>query len=139
MRPRTPLSWFDEKKLLEGERLLREARAQIHCAHAPTWWEGILILTTDRLFFLPDVEREGMWPAAAFWLRDIDVIEQPAPDRLRVRAALDKTEFRFARGRFLAKRPERIDWPREIREAVQHARPGAHFGEQDRSNGRTAG
>jgi hypothetical protein len=63
-------SWFDVDKLLEGERLLRSVPARIRTDAPPHWWEGELILTSDRLFFLPSVDvpfHEG----AAFWLRDV--------------------------------------------------------------------
>ena len=65
-----PNTWFDESKLLPGERIVRQATVRLRIETPPWWWSGTLFLTTDRLFFLPLVQHplEG---ATAFWLADI--------------------------------------------------------------------
>ncbi len=63
-------SWFDDEKLFPGERIARAGRAWYRTAAAPGWWEGELILTTDRLFFLPNVDNASIG-SVAFWLRDV--------------------------------------------------------------------
>ena len=47
--------WFDHEKLLPGESLVREGFARLRTVEPPYWWEGDLILTSERLFFLPNV------------------------------------------------------------------------------------
>ena len=49
-------TWFDSRMLLAGERFVRSATARLRTAAPPHWWEGELILTSDRLFFLPFAE-----------------------------------------------------------------------------------
>ena len=85
-------SWFDGDKLLPGERLLRSAPARIRTDAPPHWWEGELILTSDRLFFLPSVD-EPFLDDAAFWLPDI--ASWRAGRRNRLLVVVDDVEREF--------------------------------------------
>ncbi len=76
-------SWFDDEKLLAGERLVRSAAARLRTDTAPLWWEGNLILTTDRLFFLPLAENP-LIADVAFWVRDIAQVSRAGRNRLFV-------------------------------------------------------
>ena len=76
-------SWFDEEKLLPGERLVRSSLARLRSDATPRWWEGQLILTTDRLFFLPFVENP-LTADVAFWVRDIVQASRAGRNRLFV-------------------------------------------------------
>ncbi len=78
-------SWFGSEKLLPGGRLLRSAPARIRTDAPPHWWEGELILTSDRLFFLPSVD-EPFLDDAAFWLRDLASWRSARGNRLLVAA-----------------------------------------------------
>lgn len=64
-------AWFDDAMLLPGERLVRWGAARLCIDGPPGWWEGRLILTSERLFYLPDAERDRIGPAA-FWLTELD-------------------------------------------------------------------
>jgi hypothetical protein len=77
-------SWFDDEKLFPGEQRVRNGRVRIRTADPPHWWEGTLILTTDRMFFLPDVDNP-LLGNTAFWLAEIRRVEQVAPNRIRIR------------------------------------------------------
>ena len=85
-------SWFDSDKLLDDERLLRTAPARVRTAAPPHWWEGELILTSDRLFFLPAVD-DPLLPDVAFWL--IDVTEWRAASRNRILVTAEDVEHEF--------------------------------------------
>lgn len=76
-------SWFDDEKLFPGERLVRTGRAWFRAPVAPRWWEGELVLTTDRLFFLPDVDNQTIG-YAAFWLADVTDAATAGRNRLLV-------------------------------------------------------
>lgn len=76
-------SWFDEEQLLPGERLIRSGLARLRTDVTPRWWEGQLILTTDRLFFLPFVENP-LTADVAFWVRDLVQTSRAGRNRLFV-------------------------------------------------------
>jgi hypothetical protein len=78
-----PRTWFDADKLLPGERLVRTGPARLQIAAPPHWWAGHLILTTDRLFFLPNVE-SPLVHDAAFWLDDVVQAARAGRNRLFV-------------------------------------------------------
>jgi hypothetical protein len=63
-------SWFDASKLLAGESLVREDRARVRIEAPPHWWEGTLVLTTERLFLIRHVEHPTE-EHTAFWLAEI--------------------------------------------------------------------
>jgi hypothetical protein len=84
-------TWFDSGKLLEGERLVRSAPARVRTDAPPYWWEGELILTSERLFFLPAVENPLLSDIAC-WLVDLKECRPAGRNRFRVAAAeLDRT------------------------------------------------
>jgi hypothetical protein len=62
--------WFDESKLLSSERIVREGTARLRIPGPPYWWEGTIVLTSDRLFFLPHVDQVRL-DQTAFWLNEI--------------------------------------------------------------------
>jgi hypothetical protein len=49
----------------------------------PGWWEGTLVLTSDRLFFLSYVRNPLVDTEAAYWLADLEAAEA-GRNRLRV-------------------------------------------------------
>ena len=63
-------SWFDEEKLFPQERIVRSSRAWMRTSQPCRNWEGELVLTTDRLFFLPEIEHP-LIGGAAHWLSSI--------------------------------------------------------------------
>jgi hypothetical protein len=63
--------WSDDTMLMRGERRLRHGAARQRIDSPPGWWEGCLILTSERLSFLPDVESDGVSPAAC-WLSEVE-------------------------------------------------------------------
>ena len=116
-------SWFDSDKLLPGERLLRSAPARIRTDAPPHWWEGELILTSDRLFFLPSVD-EPFLDDAAFWLADIDSWRSARRNRLLV--VVDDVEREFE---LMSTQPVALiarsapRWARDLASARAVARP----------------
>jgi len=116
-------SWFDSEKLLPDERLLRSAPARIRTDAPPHWWEGELILTNHRLFFLPSVE-EPFLDEAAFWLADLASWRTAHRNRLLVVAGGVEREFELMSpapvalvGRSAAR------WARDLARARAAARP----------------
>jgi len=116
-------SWFDVDKLLEGERLLRSMPARIRTDAPPHWWEGELILTSDRLFFLPSVDVPSL-DDAAFWLCDVASWRTAGRNRLLVVIGGVRREFELAApatagliGRSAAR------WARDLARARAAARP----------------
>ena len=63
-------SWFGDAQLLPGERVIRTGAARIRIKARPGWWEGRLVLTSDRLFFLPDAEHPNV-ETTAVWISDV--------------------------------------------------------------------
>lgn len=63
--------WFDDAMLLPGERLVRRGAARLCIDGPPGWWEGRLILTSERLFFLPDAGHDRIGPVA-YWLTELE-------------------------------------------------------------------
>ncbi len=116
-------SWFGSEKLLPDERLLRSAPARIRTEAPPHWWEGELILTSDRLFFLPSVD-EPFLDDAAFWLADVASWRSARRNRLLVAADGVEREFELTSpspmplvGRSAAR------WARDLANARAAARP----------------
>ena len=87
-------SWFDSDKLLGDERLVRNAPARVRTAAPPHWWEGELILTSDRLFFLPAVD-DPLLDDVAFWLVDLTDWRAASRNRLLVETADAEHEFQL--------------------------------------------
>jgi hypothetical protein len=116
-------SWFDDEKLLRDERMVRSGRVRLRTDTPPYWWEGSLILTTDRLFFLPDVENPLLDPVA-FWLADVTLMWREGRRRFRVDGRDSRATF-LALG--LTGRHERA-WLHAIESARAGARPRSAFG-----------
>ena len=64
------LSWFDERMLPRGEDLIFESHVRLHTDAPPFRWDGSLVLTSERLFFLPHIDNPALG-RLAFWLSDI--------------------------------------------------------------------
>lgn len=77
--------WFDDEKLLHQERMVRSGRVRLRTETPPYWWEGKLILTSDRLFFLPDVDNPLLEPVA-FWLSEVALVSRDGARRFRIDA-----------------------------------------------------
>jgi hypothetical protein len=90
-------SWFDSDKLFDDERLVRSAPARVRTAAPPHWWEGELILTSDRLFFLPAVD-DPLLDDVAFWLLDLKDWRAANRNRLIVAASDAEHEFQLVAG-----------------------------------------
>jgi hypothetical protein len=107
-------TWFDGGKLLEGERMVRSAQARVRTDAPPHWWEGELILTSERLFFLPTVENP-LLSDVAYWL--VDLRECGSAGRNRFRVATGELESTF---QLLSRSPSGIightatSWVRDI-------------------------
>jgi hypothetical protein len=76
-------SWFEPSMLLAGESLVREDRVRIRIDAPPGWWEGAIVLTTERLFVLPDVTHPSE-PHVAFWLSEISSVDRLSRQRFAV-------------------------------------------------------
>jgi hypothetical protein len=89
---------FDEAQLLPSDRLVRSGTARLRIPEPPYWWEGTLILTSDRLFFLPHVDQVRL-DQAAFWLHHLTSWERAGRNRFRVAAAGEESTFHLIGGR----------------------------------------
>jgi hypothetical protein len=126
-------SWFDREKLLPDESLIRQGPVRVRTPLAPPgWWEGTLVLTSDRLFFLSFVHNPLVDTEAAYWLADIEVSEA-GRNRLRVhpkgnRAASVTFQFLGARLDLQGLFGERGSaWRDEVVRAQLRARPSYTF------------
>ncbi|MBI2724333.1 MAG: hypothetical protein HYX50_04650 [Chloroflexi bacterium] len=97
-------SWFDSAQLLAGERLIRSAPARVRVPGPPGWWDGRLVLTTDRIFFLATSERADD-ARIAFWLTDVVQASARPEGRLLVFAHSGDALFGLEEG------PLRRAWP----------------------------
>jgi hypothetical protein len=107
-----PRSWFDSEKLLPRERLARIGPARLRVNGPPHWWEGMLILTNDRLFFLPEVDDASVGEAA-FWLADLTAVDVAGRGRISVVAGRMNATFELIGPMLFAGRRARL-WLREI-------------------------
>ncbi len=120
-------TWFDAEKLLPGEELVRSGSAQLRIDTPPYWWEGVLVLTSDRLFFLPHVHNPFL-DRTAFWLRDLLDHAPAGRNRLHVR-----THDEAALLHILDASPRAVvgaaasTWLRLIRQQMRVARPASAF------------
>ncbi|MEX2245165.1 MAG: hypothetical protein WEC75_00595 [Dehalococcoidia bacterium] len=124
-------SWFDKEKLLPDERLVRESPARLHSDAPPRWWEGELILTTDRLFFLPEVYNPLIGDAG-FWLRDVVECDEAGRNRLRIAGDNAFATFELTAGvpslSVITGRGAG-EWRRAIARLIPQARPRQAFDE----------
>ena len=130
--------WFDDAKLLPGERCIRSGKVRLRIPGPPYWWEGALILTSDRLFFLPYVDHPRLG-ITAFWLHELAVTAAAGRNRFAARNAQEHATFHLIGPR--AGPAGLIDdqataWLTAITAAQPAARPQAEF---DRPARRAAG
>ena len=129
-------TWVDDAMLLPGETLVREAPARIRTQAPPGWWEGHLILTSDRLFFLPQAKNPLLHEQLAFWLADI---EEADGGRNRLRVHVIGSDAPGATFQFLGPRlgPRGLlgergrIWMYQVRRAKVHARQSYAFREPE--------
>jgi hypothetical protein len=131
-------TWFDAEKLLPGEELVRTGSARVRTDAPPYWWEGELILTTDRLFFLPHVENPFL-QRVAFWLRELIDIGPAGRNRLHVRTTNEAALFQAIDlgPHAVAGRASGL-WLSLIRKHLLSARPAEAF-KEDPQRRRAAG
>jgi hypothetical protein len=84
--------WFDNEKLAPGERIVRTASARLRSDAPPYWWEGELVLTTERIFFLPFVI-SPLIDQVAFWLSEITHAGRLGRGRFRLAAGSVSASF----------------------------------------------
>jgi hypothetical protein len=120
-------SWFDAKQLLPGEELVRTGTVRVRTDTPPFWWQGDLVLTTDRLFFLPHVENPFL-ARVAFWLHDLIDIGPAGRNRLHVRTGEDAALFQaLDRGPKAVAGRAAGSWLRMIQKHRRSARPARAF------------
>jgi hypothetical protein len=90
--------WFGDEKLLPGERMLRRGRARLRTPSPPHWWEGSLVLTSERLIFLPDIDYP-LQAAPVVWVRDIAHLARTGRNRLTVSGPLAPSIFQLTGNR----------------------------------------
>jgi hypothetical protein len=90
--------WFDEAQLLPSERLVRSGTARLRIPEPPYWWEGTLILTSDRLFFLPHVDQVRL-DQAAFWLHELTAWDRAGRNRFQAGVPGYEATFHLISGR----------------------------------------
>jgi hypothetical protein len=120
-------TWFDDEKLLPGEELVRSGTARVRTDTPPYWWEGRLVLTSDRLFFLPQVENPFL-PRVAFWLFDLLDVGHAGRNVFHLRTSTDAALFHVLDlgAGAVAGRAGRT-WIREISAHLRAARPPSAF------------
>lgn len=119
--------WFDAAQLLPGEELVRMCNARVRTDTPPYWWEGRLILTSDRLFFLPFVENPFL-STVAFWLRDVLEAGPAGRNAFHVRTTAEAALFRVKEqgvAAFLGRSGR--SWASSVLEHIRGARPASAF------------
>lgn len=130
--------WFDGEKLLSGEELVRSGSARVRTDTPPYWWEGRLILTSDRLFFLPHVENPFL-DTVAFWLREVIETGPAGRNSFHVRSATEGALFHVLDiGSAAVTGRAGRGWLRLIERNMRGARPRSAF-ETDSPFRRAAG
>lgn len=121
-------SWFDAQMLLPGEDLVRTGAVRVRTDSAPYWWEGELILTSDRLFFLPHTANPLIGDTA-FWLDEIRSSSPTRRDRFVVATDDSLAEFDVFDPIALPVplRHRESPWLRGIASALRMARPRSAF------------
>lgn len=120
------LSWSDAEHLLPGERFVREARAELYVDIVPYRWAGTLLLTSDRLFFIPYITNP-LIENAACWLDEIIAVRAVARHGLSVATRDRATTFELTGGPF-ALRGRGRSWLRTIEAMKPGARHRGEFG-----------
>jgi len=124
-------TWFDVEKLLPDEELIRTSAARVRTDAPPYWWEGELILTSDRLFFLPRVHNP-LLGRVAFWLRDLIDTGPAGRNRLHVRTGAEAALFHILEaGARPALGQAAGRWLGLVRSHMRTARPAEAFESPD--------
>jgi hypothetical protein len=118
-------SWFEPAQLLPSEALIREGPARLRTASPPYWWDGALVLTTDRIIFAPSVENPLERPVA-FWLAEVVDEETGGPNLLRLSTHEGRSVFQLPGLGPLGMRQARA-WERAIAATKLGARPRDAF------------
>jgi hypothetical protein len=120
-------AWFDAAQLLSGEELARTSNARVRVDTPPYWWEGVLVLTSDRLFFLPHVDNPFL-STVAFWLRDLIEFAPAGRNAFHVRTGNEAALFHVLEPApaALVGRAGR-EWLRQIARHIHSARPSTAF------------
>jgi hypothetical protein len=114
---------LDPERLFPEERLVRSGAARLRIAGPPHWWEGTLVLTNERLFFLPEVDDPRV-ESVAFWLADLMLLGVGGAGKIRIGAAGGEATFELTGAAPLARRRVQ-DWLRDIDRARASAMPHA--------------
>lgn len=131
-------TWFDDEKLLTGEEFVRSGVVRVHTAAPPHWWEGELILTSDRLFFLPRVHNPFL-PHTAFWLHEVHTVESAGRGAIHIATDENEAIFRIPdTGAAIIAGRTAGHWQRLINAFRRTARPRTAF-EQEFRPRRAAG
>ena len=131
-------TWFDAEKLLHGEELIRSGPARLRTDTPPFWWEGDLILTSDRLFFLPHGTHASL-PQVAFWLYDLLDVSPAGSNRVLLRTEGEAALFHILESGPFPLGGRAFDrWLRLITRQMRTARPASVF-DEDQSTRRVAG
>jgi len=117
--------WFDEAKLLPSERLVHSGAALLRIPRPPGWWGGTLLLTSDRLFFLPTVDHQRLGDTA-FWLRELSAVAT-ARHQIDVSARDGQATLYFGDVATALLRDQAAPWLRAIASAQPQARPRRAF------------
>jgi hypothetical protein len=123
------LSWFDAEKLLPGERIEREAHAELLTREPPYRWYGSLLMTNLRIFFLPEISN-ALIGSAAFWIDDVVGVARTGRHRIHVTAATSSVSFALT-GSPLPARDRAPAWVRRV-DALKAARPPVELFEERR-------
>jgi hypothetical protein len=126
-------SWFGSDKLLPRERLARTGQARLRVDGPPHWWEGMLILTNDRLFFLPQVD-DARVGDAAFWLADVTSVEAAGGARISVYAGRQRATLELT-GPILFGGHRARGWLHDIERARRTAVPRPYANNVHRATG----
>jgi hypothetical protein len=119
--------------MLPHEHVLRSGPSRIRLGGPPHWWEGTLVLTTDRIFFQPDVA-DARIESVAFWLSDLTLLASAGSGKIRVCATGGESTFELVGSLPLARRRVQ-DWLREIERARGSAMPRALLRDSRRATG----
>lgn len=132
-------TWFGAEKMFPGEELIRSGTARLRTESPPYWWEGELVLTTDRIIFLPFVSNKFL-ENAAFWLRDLVDYGPAGRNRLVLRSRGRSMLFQILGASPGALAGQKgAQWMRAIRGRMPVARPAVAFLPANETRKRAAG
>jgi hypothetical protein len=124
---------LEPERLLPEERLVRTGPARLRISAPPHWWEGTLVLTSERIFFQPEVS-DARIEDFAFWLSDLTLLALAGSGKIRIGATGGEATFEVAAPLPLGRRRAQ-DWLRDIERARGSAMPRALLRDYRRPNG----